>query len=425
MNGSLLLFEDRKARSWHPFALTRPAGELTFGVSSIRDRIEHALGISASAYLPGPGLDGFEEPGAPPVHRPEAPSRGPWVVLSTRYIPPTEGLPRALASAAEALTPRGLRLVVAGGATAGWLLPPAGPVPPPATLLDPPSPSTDGGRREEERPRFEIPGKLLESPWQLLSENAARVATDLEAGFVPGREELRPFDPPAGVHVLGRHPVTTGEGVTVDPTAVFDAREGPIHLAGRVHVDPHSLVRGPAFVGEGTVLMGGVFDRMSCGPVCKLRGEISHSVFLGYTNKAHDGYIGHSILGRWVNLGAQTTNSDLKNNYGPIRVGWGDGTSDTGLLKFGVLLGDHVKTGIGTLLGAGTVVGAGTNLFGGGMPGKWVPPFRWGSAGAFVPHRIEAFLETAARAMGRRGQPLTRGQREFLTSVWRSVDWRG
>jgi hypothetical protein len=138
-------------------------------------------------------------------------------------------------------------------------------------------------------------------------------------------------------------------------------------------------------------------------------------------NKAHDGYLGHSLLGRWVNLGAFTTNSDLKNNYGPVRAGAAAGEVETGLLKLGVLVGDHAKTGIGTLLNAGTVVGAGSNVYGGRFPWKWIPPFGWGTSEAFGPYRLEPFLATVERAMGRRGILLDTGEREFLTKAWRSV----
>jgi hypothetical protein len=127
-------------------------------------------------------------------------------------------------------------------------------------------------------------------------------------------------------------------------------------------------------------------------------------------------------VGRWVNLGALTTNSDLKNNYGSIRVGGPEGETDTGLMKMGALLGDHVKLGIVTLLDAGTVVGPGSNVFGGGFPGtKWIPPFSWGGAKGFRPYDLESFLATAETAMRRRGVDLSDGAREFHRRLWGRV----
>lgn len=138
------------------------------------------------------------------------------------------------------------------------------------------------------------------------------------------------------------------------------------------------------------------------------------AVLLGYANKAHEGYLGHALVGRWVNLGALTTGSDLRNDYRPVRVGIPGGPQDSGLLKVGVFLGDHVRTGIGTLLNSGTVVGAGSALFGGGMAPKSVPPFTWAGPGEASVYRWESFLDTARTVVARRDQPWTPGVERIL-----------
>jgi UDP-N-acetylglucosamine diphosphorylase / glucose-1-phosphate thymidylyltransferase / UDP-N-acetylgalactosamine diphosphorylase / glucosamine-1-phosphate N-acetyltransferase / galactosamine-1-phosphate N-acetyltransferase len=135
---------------------------------------------------------------------------------------------------------------------------------------------------------------------------------------------------------------------------------------------------------------------------------------LGYSNKAHAGFLGHAYLGRWVNLGAMTTNSDLKNNYGTIRMWTPEGDADTGLIKLGCLLGDYVKTGIGSLLNTGTVVGAGSNLYGTAMPPKYVPPFSWGSGAELVAFDAERFLALTETVMKRRDLSLPASMREML-----------
>jgi UDP-N-acetylglucosamine diphosphorylase/glucosamine-1-phosphate N-acetyltransferase len=145
-----------------------------------------------------------------------------------------------------------------------------------------------------------------------------------------------------------------------------------------------------------------------------VHGEIEDSVVLGYSNKAHDGFLGHAYLGRWVNLGALTTNSDLKNNYGPIRVWTPRGEVDTGLTKLGCMLGDHVKTGIGVMLNTGTVIGAGSNVFGAVQPPKYVPPFRWGSGNALEAYGLDRFLGTARTVMERRGVQMSEGMAGVL-----------
>jgi UDP-N-acetylglucosamine diphosphorylase/glucosamine-1-phosphate N-acetyltransferase len=148
---------------------------------------------------------------------------------------------------------------------------------------------------------------------------------------------------------------------------------------------------------------------------------VESSVILGYSNKAHDGFLGHAYVGRWVNLGALTTNSDLKNNYGPVRVGGPQGPVDTGLTKVGAFLGDHVKTGIGTLLNTGTVVGAGSNIFGGLMPPLFVPPFSWGRGHELTEYRLDKFLDVARRAMARRDLELDQAAETVLRRAWEAT----
>jgi len=246
-----------------------------------------------------------------------------------------------------------------------------------------------------------------------MDQNAEQLSHDIPH-FFPGyaTEEL------AGCHILGDGLISLGSGVEVEPGSVFDVTDGPIRLADGVVVRTQTRLAGPAYVGPGSTVLGGSLSRVTIGPVCKIRGEMESSVILGYSNKAHDGFIGHAYLGRWVNLGASTTNSDLKNDYGPVRVGGPRGPIDTGLLKVGCILGDHVKTGIGTLFNTGTVVGAGSNLFGGRMAPSFVPPFSWGSGGDLTEFRLEKFLEVAARSMARRGSELDEGMESVLRHAW-------
>jgi len=289
----------------------------------------------------------------------------------------------------------------------GWVLPPGKPCPPEAVLLDPSSAPRRGTG-------VDLPGRLLDWPWSLVEANARQVALDVEANH-----EASP--PPQGVVRLGEHPLSLGEGALVEPGVVLDLRDGPIRLDDGARVQGPARLSGPLFVGRGTLVFGGSVAASSIGPVCKVRGEVDTSVLTGYCNKAHDGYLGHALLGRWVNLGALTTNSDLKNNYSPVRVSLGSGEVDTGLLKVGCFVGDHVKTGIGTLLNTGSVLGAGSNLFGGAMSPRYVPPFSWGTGSQLVEFRLERFLEVAEAAMARRGVELTAGLREMLGRAWENT----
>ena len=258
-----------------------------------------------------------------------------------------------------------------------------------------------------------LEGELLDGPWDFMARNGHRLREDIPHLFLEGGIRDLP-----GSHIIGEGLLSLGREVEVEPGSVFDLREGPIRLSDGVRVCCHTRLAGPAFVGPGTTVLGGVLSEVSLGPVCKVRGEVESTVVLGYTNKAHDGFLGHAYLGRWVNLGALTTNSDLKNNYGLIRVAGPDGPRETGLMKAGCFLGDHVKTGIGTLLNTGTVVGTGSNLFGDRMPPTWVPPFSWGSGEDLTEYRLEKFLEVAATVMERRGVRLTEGSISVLRRAW-------
>src|SRR5690606_14594115 len=153
-----------------------------------------------------------------------------------------------------------------------------------------------------------------------------------------------------GVHVIGSAPLVVGPDVEIEPGAVIDLRRGPIWLDRGASVLAFTKLAGPAYVGRESTLLGRPLSAVSIGPVCKVPGEVEESIILGYSNKAHDGFIGHAYVGCWVNLGALTTNSDLKNNYGTVRIWTPAGEVDTGEVKLGCLLGDHVKTAIGTLL---------------------------------------------------------------------------
>jgi UDP-N-acetylglucosamine diphosphorylase/glucosamine-1-phosphate N-acetyltransferase len=300
--------------------------------------------------------------------------------------------------------------LLAKGVGVGWLLP-----------ADVPVPLGEERSREREPEggdALDLPGDVLPAPWDLVVRNSDQLRLDLPAFFGGSARASTEALPWAAVHRIGEHAVTWEEGVQVDPAVVLDTRDGPVHLGTGVVVRPFTHLKGPAWIGNGTTLLGGTIGALSAGPRCLLRGEISESVILGHTNKAHDGYLGHCLLGRWVNLGAFTTNSNLKNNYGQVRVATASGEIDSGLLKVGAFLGDHVKTGIGTRLGAGTSVGAGSNLYGAGMAPKWLPPFSWWDGHSVEPYRLDAFLATAEKAMARRGVALTDGQRALFARLW-------
>ncbi len=393
---ALVLFDDDVARRWRPFILTRPAGELLFGTRTLRRRAERSLGLECVGHVADPVLEDFDEAWAPPVlsmarlAQPEG-FEGGAVFLLSRFAADPADLPQAPA------------LLMSDGRVVGIRLAPGARPPDEHFFREPDA-------RAPDLPGHELSGQLLGRSWELMSGNAERTARDLAA---VGDDPL-----PDTVYRVGDGVVSLGRHVKLAPGVVLDTTSGPIRLDDGAQVGPFTYLVGPAYVGPGSSLLGGPFHSVSIGPHCKVHGEMEETVVLGYSNKAHDGFLGHAYVGMWVNLGALTTNSDLKNNYGPVRVWTPDGEVDTGKSKVGCFLGDHVKTAIGTMINTGTVIEAGTNIFG-GMPPKYVPPFSWGDPD--TAYGFDRFIATANTVMARRGIELTEPARRQLRAAWEAV----
>ena len=426
MSARLHLFDDTRARQWEPFALTRPAAELVLGALRLWERATRVWGVEYGGHLAAPRLAGFREDEGPGVlAASEAGSRAHRILVSSRAV--VRNPPRELPS-----VPAELRI---DGARVGWSLPAGVPPPQPRDLADP-------AEAPPGEARLELDGFVLEHVWELVARTPEQLREDLGGGmFTPlapapsdgtgGRQPGTRGDnpktplprpsPPPGAHLLGDGPCALGPGAVVEPGVLLDTGPGPIVVGEGVRVCGPARLEGPLYVGPGSTILGGRVCASYVGPACRIRGDVEKSVLLGYDNKAHDGFLGRSYLGRWVNLGAMTTNSDLRNDYRDVRVRTGEGSVPSGLTKLGCLVGDHVKTGIGTLLNTGAVIGAGCSLFGATAPTGHLPPFRWGSTPEAPPFRLDRFLDTTTRVMSRRGVRLTPEMRAVLERAWLSV----
>lgn len=261
----------------------------------------------------------------------------------------------------------------------------------------------------------DLRAERLRGPADLLRVHESLLAGDLERIL-----EVAPLPANAGDgHAYRLDRVRLGAGCAIDHGAVLDARDGPIVLGSRCHVFPHTWICGPFFAADDCRLLGGrMGGGTSLGPVCRVRGEVEASVFLGFSNKAHDGFVGHSYLGEWINLGAMTTTSDLKNNYSPVSLERDGVRESTTLRKLGVFLGDHVKTRIGCLLTCGTIAGVGANLVGEpAVPVRWVPDFAWGAGPEAVQYEIDEFIRTTEIVHGRRSVPWRPEEERVLRDV--------
>lgn len=218
------------------------------------------------------------------------------------------------------------------------------------------------------------------------------------------------------------------QGATVE-AATLNVSQGPIYLARHATILEGSLLRGPIALGEYAVLKMGakLYGATTLGPYCKVGGEVNNVVFQANSNKGHDGYLGNAIIGQWCNIGADTNASNLRNDYGEVRV-WSYPAgrfAPTGLQFHGLVMADHAKAGINTMFNTGSVVGVAANVFGEGFPRTFIPSFSWGGASGLQTYRLDKALATAERVMARRGLELGAAEREMLTHVFaESKGWR-
>jgi len=353
--------------AWAPFAGAAPISDLRAGAWRLHERWAHALhgavGGIVAAHAAGP-----RPTGALPLVQAESLTGPAWVVDATFAAK----LPmRAVASS---------RRLLHEGRAVAWRLDPG-------QKWTGPFAGGDG---------VVVEGRLLHGAWDLIGALEQFLFADTLAALEDSGGRI-----PDGTTVLGNPAAVSLRGAVLEPGVVLDARQGGIILEAGVEVRSGTRIDGPFWAREGTILVGGTFRVVSAGPRCRLHGEVSTSVFSGYANKSHDGFLGHSVVGEWVNLGAGTITSNLKNTYGPIRLDIGATRLDTGRTNLGSLIGPHVKTAIGTLLPTGAVLSAGAQLFGSPRVPKFVPPFAWGGE---TDERIgvEAFLEMARRVLPRR-----------------------
>ncbi len=251
----------------------------------------------------------------------------------------------------------------------------------------------------EAKAEVEVDAVPLGGLWDLIAHLEEALLLDLEGFPSEVRGKVYP-----GAHLVGR--VFVDEGAAVYPGAVLLGERGPVVIGRGSVVYPNAVLEGPLYLGPSSkVKPGAKLSVVATGPVVKLGGEVEETIIQGYSNKQHEGFLGHAYLGEWVNIGAGTEVSDLKNTYGPIRA-WQDGRLvETGLQFLGPVIGDHSKTGINTTITTGAVIGVFTNLVGVGIVPKFVPSFSWGYPD-FAEYKLEKALEVARRVMARRSVEL-------------------
>ena len=386
------LFEDR-ADQLEPLAFTRPVFELRCGLTTLAEKLLRYFGVSSWGAIVRPVLEDLYRQQNPDV----AVNDADWlnsddlILVNGRWLPPDEGFAMP-ATSCVGMSGGSVCYVVLRKQTLSSL--PFQQLP---MLLE---------IWQQTLPTQPVGGSLIAYPWDLVEHNADEIRRDF--AWLPPIRESANRQPPAVVGPVGH--LWIAPSAKIEPMVVVDTTQGPVVIDEHAVVSAFSRLEGPCYIGPRSQVLGAkIRAATTIGPQCRVGGEVEASILHGYSNKYHDGFLGHSYVGEWVNLGAGTHNSDLRNDYGEVTMTQRGLPIQTGMNKVGCFLGDHTKTGLGTLLNTGTSVGAFCNLLPAGrFAPKYVPSFTsWWNGSLREAFTLDHLLTTARIAMQRRGILLT------------------
>jgi UDP-N-acetylglucosamine diphosphorylase/glucosamine-1-phosphate N-acetyltransferase len=390
---NLILFDNTNIReNLLPFTFTRPVADIRIGILSIREKWEKRMGGPSSTYT-----EEYLQEKFPRMYNPVADNI--WINGS---VCPNDELVGEIKSlkAREALYKEDMMIALNAGNVDY------------AGLEKDKSDWGKGIARLVSSSSF----IRIVNTWDLFKYNAQAIREDYDF-LTRGRKSQLLSRTNT---VLGKE-VFVEEGAVVE-CAILNAEGGPIYIGKDAEVMEGSLIRGPFALCEHSTLKMGtkIYGGTTIGPYCKAGGEVSNSILFGYSNKGHDGFLGNSVLGEWCNLGADTNNSNLKNNYGEVKLYQykGKAMAGTGLQFCGLMMGDHSKSGINTMFNTGTVVGVYANVFGGGFPPTFIPDFSWGTGPGAETYKPAKAKEVAARVFERRGLVFDDIEKRILDHVF-------
>ena len=406
----LCLVEDNAANGLEPLTLTRPVHDLCLGSTTLASKTARAFEIGAGplrrACVIRPHLAGVQRYRDPHtiVNDRDWLARGPVVVANSRWVPPSD---------LRSIEERGPWVGLCDGVLSCALVGPED-----AVSLEPQGVDAWFDRIAAKYSCIELGGEWVTRPWDLVTRNAAYLERDFVELGIAGVTN-RHLTKMALVGPADR--LRIHDTARIDPYTVFDTTNGPIMLGPNVWVQPFTRIEGPCSIAADTQLFrANIRGSVTIGPCCRIGGEVEAAIVHGYTNKYHEGFLGHAYVGEWVNLGAITSNSDLRNDYGEVSVPLRGDPIPTGQLKVGCFIGDHSRTGLGSLLNTGTSIGVMCNILPAGLllP-KHVPSFTsvlYGRVeqGFF----LEKLLETARTVMGRRGKVLSGPEEQLYQTLF-------
>lgn len=381
-----ILFDDSNRENLLPFTFTRPVAEIRVGVMTIREKWEHYLNSSVSFLA--------EEYLAEKYPMAKAKDN----ILIAGSICPNPALVEAIVR----LKP-GETLVSGDVMIASYV-----------------SENELDGVEENDAEQIEIvadmPFNRLNNTWDIFGLNDAEIRADFEL-LTKGKKSASL----SASNVLIGDQIFVEEGVSVEGVTL-NSKTGPIYLAKNSEIMEGSNIRGPFALGESAVVKLGtkIYGATTVGKFSKVGGELNNVVVFGYSNKAHDGFFGNSVIGEWCNIGADSNTSNLKNTYDEVRL-WSYPSQtfvNTGLQFCGTMVGDHVKCGINSMFNTGSVIGCGANIFGAGFQRNFIASFSWGGPSGMTTYKIEKAIDVAKRIFDRRGLSFTEVDAQILTSVY-------
>jgi len=379
-----ILFDGPSRNNLLPFTFTRPVADIRIGILTIREKWEAYLGFTTTTLT-----EDYLSEKYPMVEMDEN------VMINASYLPNSE-----LAEMVKNLEE--YQAIFKGEDVIAFF-----------------SKESQDNINFENYDAIEFDDDLIkiEHTWDIFRRNGEALTEDFE--LVTKGRKSQPI--PSSNRVMDAGNVFIEEGAKMEFT-ILNASTGPIYIGKDAEIMEGSIIRGPFALGEGsTIKMGSkIYGPTTVGPFCKVGGEVTNSVLFAYSNKAHEGYLGNSVLGEWCNIGADTNTSNLKNDYSQVRL-WDYQTESfakTGLQFCGLMMGDHSKCGINTMFNTGTVVGVSANIFGSGFPRNFIPSFTWGGHGGFSTYLPKKAFEVAKVVMSRRDVEFSEQDAEILEYVF-------
>ncbi len=401
----ILVFEDQKVKQLYPLTYLRPVWELRCGAGTILDRIKRLFPKNEFLFWTRPELVPlYRRKSGKPVNETKAlPGKESLMLLNGRWLPaPGEFVP----SKKEERVLCGETLLYAHLA---------------AEKVNEEDDLCSLLKKTEDLPPKEVQARMINYPWDLVRYNAEALKEDFS---LLGKRGVKGKMAPESIIYGPEDNLYIAPGAEVHPMVVLDTKGGPVIIAEGAKVFPFTRIEGPSYIGPNCQIVGGkIREGCSFGPECRVGGEVEETIIQGYSNKYHDGFLGHAYVGEWVNLGALTTNSDLKNDYSTVSVYCGGQLIDTGEIKVGSFIGDHTKTSIGTLLNTGTVIGMMCNVLGVGvlLP-KYLPSFAWFISGKVLKgFGLKNQIQTAVAAMSRRNVQLLPEEEALLAQIYEAT----